>query len=83
MKNMKTLKINLIIAAWFVAILFVAMLATSCASSGHACDAYSDIKWEDNINNPDNEEFITEIAFNEKCAPEEVTQSMFNQRYLH
>jgi hypothetical protein len=54
MKNMKTLKINLIIAAWFVAILFVAMLVTSCASSGHACDAYSDIKWEDNINNPDN-----------------------------
>lgn len=37
---MKTIKLNLVIAAWFVVILFVAMIATSCASSGHACDAY-------------------------------------------
>jgi hypothetical protein len=50
MKNMKTLKINLIIAAWFVAILFVAMLVTSCASSGHACDAYGKVETLENSN---------------------------------
>jgi hypothetical protein len=50
MKNMKTLKINLIIAAWFVAILFVAMLATSCSTSSHSCDAYGKIKTLENNN---------------------------------
>jgi len=80
---MKTRQIKLTVGIYFLLIVTVALILGSCASSGHACDAYSDIKWEDNINNPDNEEFITEIAFNEKCAPEEVTQSMFNQRYLH
>ena len=79
MKNMKTLKINLIIAAWFVAMMFVAMLVTSCASSGHACDAYG----KNSIKNPENQEFIEEIAFNEGIAPEEVTQNMFNQRYSY
>jgi len=77
---MKTLKINLVIAAWFVAILVVAVVATSCASSGHTCDAYS---WEDSIENPDNADFIEEVAFNEGVTPQEVTQIMFNQRYLH
>jgi len=77
---MKTLKINLVIAAWFVAILFVAVIATSCASSGHACDAYG---WEDSISNPENADFIIEVAFNEGVAPQEVTQIMFNQRYSH
>jgi hypothetical protein len=43
MKNMKTFKINLIIAAWFAVMLFVAMLVTSCKSSGHACDAYGQV----------------------------------------
>jgi len=80
---MKTLKINLIIAAWFVAMLFVAMIATSCKSSRHAsCDAYGKIKWEDSIKNPENEEFVCEVAFNEGITAEEVTQAQFNARYL-
>lgn len=40
---MKILKINLIIAVWFAALLFVALMATSCKSSGHACDAYGQV----------------------------------------
>lgn len=76
---MKILKINLIIAVWFAALLFVAIIATSCKSSGHACDAYS---WEDSIENPDNDEFIIEVAFNEGIEPKYVTQAMFNKRYL-
>ena len=75
---MKTLKINLVIAAWFVTILFVAMIATSCKSSRHAsCDAYG----ENSINNPANQEFVIEVAFNEGIAPEEVSQEMFDKRY--
>lgn len=77
---MKTPKINLVIAAWFVAILFVAMIATSCKSSRHAgCDAYG----ENSILNPANAEFIEEVAFNAGVAPQEVTQSMFDERYSH
>ena len=40
MKNMKTFKINLIIAAWFAVMLIIATLVTRCKSSGHACDDY-------------------------------------------
>jgi hypothetical protein len=80
---MKTRQVKLTVGIYFLLILTVALILGSCKSSGHACDAYGDIKWEDNINNPDNGEFITEIAFNEKCAPQEVTQIMFNQRYSH
>ena len=80
---MKTLKLNLVIAAWFVAILFIAMIATSCKSSRHAsCDAYGKVKWEDNIKNPENGEFVCEVAFNEGITAEEVTQAQFNARYL-
>jgi hypothetical protein len=46
------------------------------------CDAYGDVKWEDNIHNPDNEEFVVEVAFNEGVEVEQVTQEMFNARYV-
>ena len=35
----------------------------------------------DSIHNPDNKEYVEEIAFNEEIAPEAVTQEMFNARY--
>jgi hypothetical protein len=35
----------------------------------------------DDIRNPDNKEYVEEIAFNEEIAPEAVTQEMFNARY--
>lgn len=56
----------------------------SCSSSQHIkCDAYghTDVQWEDDINNPDNEEFLVEVAFNEGIDKEDVTQEMFNSRY--
>jgi len=37
--------------------------------------------YADNINNPENAEFVAEVAFNEGIAPEDVTQEMFNARY--
>jgi hypothetical protein len=35
----------------------------------------------DDIHNPENREYVEEIAFNEEIAPEAVTQEMFNARY--
>ena len=40
-----------------------------------------DVRWENNINNPLNDEFVIEVAFNLDIEPEEVTQRQFNQRY--
>jgi len=37
----------------------------------------------DSVHNPDNAEFVNEVAFNEGCKPYEVTQEQFNQRYLN
>ena len=73
--------VKLIIAAYFVAITCVAMAVTSCSTSSHACDAYGKVKWENNINNPENGEFVCEVAFNEGCTAEEVTQEQFDNRY--
>jgi len=70
-------KLNLIIAAWFVAILGVAMVATSCGSSHVACDAYG----VNSISNPENAEFVEEVAFNEGIPASSVTQQMFDERY--
>ena len=33
------------------------------------------------VDNPENEEFVNEVAFNNNIDPEEVTQVMFDQRY--
>ena len=38
-------------------------------------------QYDDDIHNPDNKEYVEEIAFNEEIAPEAVTQEMFNARY--
>jgi hypothetical protein len=35
----------------------------------------------DDIRNPDNKEYVEEVAFNEGVSYEEVTQEMFNARY--
>lgn len=76
---MKTKTLNIVAIIYFALTVSLAIVLGSCKSSGHACDAYS---WENSINNPDNEEFLIEVAFNEKVAPEKVTQIMFNQRYI-
>ncbi len=35
----------------------------------------------DDIHNPENKEYVEEVAFNEGISCEEVTQEMFNARY--
>ena len=37
---------------------------------------------KDKISNPENAEFVNEVAFNEGIEPSKVTQKMFNERYL-
>lgn len=71
-----------------------ALMFTSCASTqgcGYAkAKKYNQKQmrkanrhrsYADNINNPENAEFVAEVAFNEGIAPEDVTQEMFNSRY--
>ena len=76
---MKTKTVKLTVGIYFLLIITVALILGSCKSSGHACDAYG----KNSIKNPENQEFIEEIAFNAEIKPEKVTQKMFNQRYLH
>jgi hypothetical protein len=38
------------------------------------------VRWADNIKNPENKEFVAEVAFNKKKIGK-VTQDEFNQRY--
>jgi hypothetical protein len=38
------------------------------------------VRWADNIKNPENKEFVREVAFNKKKIGK-VTQDEFNQRY--
>jgi len=79
---MKTKTLNIVAIIYFALTVSLAIVLGSCSSGKKyvECDAYS---WEDSIENPDNAEFLIEVAFNEGVAPEEVTQSMFNQRYSH
>lgn len=56
-------------------IIAIAALA-SCSTNKHQqCDAYG------SVDNPNNEEFVNEVAFNNNIEPEEVTQAMFDARY--
>lgn len=40
-----------------------------------------EVSWEDNIKNPDNGEYVDEVAFNLDIKPSQVTQQQFNDRY--
>lgn len=45
-------------------------------------DGFNAVKYADSIDNPSNEEFVREIAFNEGIDVSEVNQLMFNKRYF-
>lgn len=69
-----------------IIILMAAVAACSCTttkslSKKHTVDACP--MWADCIYNPENEEFVGEIAFNLGIKPELVTQDMFNERYVN
>lgn len=38
-------------------------------------------KWDDSVKNPENKEFVAEVAFNLNKKPNKVTQQEFAERY--
>jgi len=57
--------------------LMLFIILTSCS-----VHKYSTIAWEDDIHNPNNEEFVVETAFSLGISSRKVTQQQFNERYL-
>jgi PBP1b-binding outer membrane lipoprotein LpoB len=63
-----------------ITILALAFTLASCSMGKHiSVDACP--KWTNNIHNPENEEFVEEVAFNLHKSADKVTQVEFNQRY--
>ena len=44
-------------------------------------DKVTPVKFEDNITNPKNKEYVAEVAFSLDKTPKEVTQAEFSKRY--
>jgi hypothetical protein len=61
-------------------ILATALTLASC-SVGKQISVDACPKWADNIHNPENEEFVEEVAFNLCIPTDQVTQEQFNSRY--
>jgi len=57
--------------------LLILSLCAGCSKE----KSLSQIAWADNLNNPENREFVVEVAFNENVEIWEVTQAQFNERY--
>ena len=64
-----------------ILILASTILLNSCTLQKFNVDACP--KWTNNIKNPDNLEFIEEVAFNLNKTPKQVTQTEFNTRYVN
>lgn len=64
-----------------ILILASSFLLVNCTVQKYNVDACP--KWTNNIKNPDNLEFIEEVAFNLNKAPQQVTQQEFNNRYVN
>jgi hypothetical protein len=63
-----------------ITILALAFTLASC-SLGKRISVDACPKWTNNIHNPENEEFVEEVAFNLHKSADKVTQVEFNQRY--
>jgi hypothetical protein len=62
-----------------IAILIAMVVLNGCAMVQYGCTG----NWDDSIKNPNNEEYVTEIAFNLGIDNNDVTQEMFNERYIN
>ena len=61
----------------------ISILIAMVVINGCAMLQQSTGNWDDSIKNPDNEEFVTEVAFHLSIKNSEVTQEMFNKRYIN
>jgi hypothetical protein len=64
-----------------ILILSTSFLLTNCTMQKFNVDACP--KWTNSVKNPDNDEFINEVAFNLNKQPQQVTQQEFNNRYVN
>lgn len=62
-------------------IVAITVFTLSSCQSKKLIDVHACPIWADSIHNPDNEDFVLEVAFNEGVDPSQVTQEMFNKRY--
>lgn len=62
-------------------LILVAVITLSSCSMERKFSVNACPKWADNIHNPDNEEFVEEVAFNLGITTSQVTQAQFNKRY--
>jgi len=60
-----------------IKIFLILSLCAGCSKE----KSLSQVAWEDNVNNPENREFVVEVAFNENVEIWQVTQAQFNERY--
>jgi len=63
--------------AYMLCVIIVLLMMTSCACT----KSTTNVSWYNSIKNPENAEYVYEVAFNENITLEEVTQEMFNKRY--
>jgi len=64
-----------------IAILIATIILSGCAmvKETETCTGY----WPDSILNPENSEFVNEVAFHLRIKNSKVTQQMFNERYIN
>jgi PBP1b-binding outer membrane lipoprotein LpoB len=65
-----------------ITIIALAIILASC-SAGHKLTIDACPTWANNIKNPENLEFVEEVAFNLNKPVSQVTQQEFNNRYLN
>ena len=76
---MKAVAISALIVGMFLGMVIGVVTATNNSHIQHRMA----IEWANSISNPDNAEYVEEVAFNEGCAATQVTQEMFNERYVN
>ena len=82
---MKKIKLYTILSITSYIIFFTSCTSTSSykgISKGGRKNVSACPVWGDNVYNPVNIPYVQEIAFNEDIPMDQVTQEMFNKRYL-
>ena len=67
---------------WVISMVVTMLILLSCGTKQEEQKIMNSQQWENSIWNKDNFEFIIETAFNENVLVENVTQEMFNKRYV-
>lgn len=85
-KELKTQLIKLGVLYVIGAVCISILLFSCTAVKSHHTSRHYKVdacpRWADNIKNPENEEFVEEVAFNKGISSSAVTQEQFNERYV-